>query len=415
MKRLFIIYCVFIFPLVSLAKISITEVMYNPKGSDKNKEWIEVINLDSDIEIKTGKRGWRIFDGKNYRILKGENTIIRKGEIFLFVKDKNIFKSEYNLDPSIKIFETAISLNNKEGTIKILDENKNVLAEFYYNSSMGGNGNGFSLINENGNIKEGRIEKGTPGIYPEPEVQGLNLNESRTKEDKKQTENNPQYLKENEIKEVELNKKEVLNEDVNKGNQEIKEKPIYLIINEFLPNLEGKDEEEFIEIFNPSDDFINLEKVALKVGSKKIKLSGVIAPKEYKVLSKKEFNFSIRNKGEEISLLDENGKEIFYIKYEGKTKENRSFARDENGRWDWTIPTPGKPNIFLLEDNKEKEDFLFYNRQVLQNTNKSKEEEVINFPTTSLKSSLININAKILFIGLVLSLLLGGVLVLFLK
>ena len=137
--NLFLFFCIF-YPLTIKAQILITEVMYNPEGNDDDREWIEAINLGENINVKTGKNGWRIFDGKN-RILKGENFTWNKNEIIIFVQDINKFLNEY---PQVrnKLVEVSFYLKNKEGEIKIIDENKNVLAEFKYNSNIGGNNNG---------------------------------------------------------------------------------------------------------------------------------------------------------------------------------------------------------------------------------------------------------------------------------
>lgn len=423
---LFLFLLILILPLPLHARILITEVMYNVKGSDNEREWIEVINLGPDIEVKTGRNGWKLFDGKKNRILKGENFIFKKGEVLLFVNNRKTFESEYAINPNIKLIECSFVLNNKGGIIKILDENKNVLAEFPYDPSLGGNGNNFSLINENGFIKEGRIEKGSPGIYPEPEDQKLIVNnlekveKNKTLSDQIVTTTINLFDNTKEGDEDDSAKESMGETNSNQTKDSTKQENLYhmLIINEFFPNPKGKDEKEFIEIFNPNNQEINLEEIILKVGNKKIKLSGTIKPQEYKVFTKEDFKFNIRNKGEEISLLsDKNNKEIFYIKYEGKSYEDKSFARDDNGQWSWTIPTPGKPNVFLKEDNiKEKEEMnenqvLFYNEGYFESDEEKNPSDIKNMNfSANLKSNIFSSNIKPLFIGFFLSLLIAGAL-----
>ena len=358
----------FLVPLFSFSQIYITEAMYNPKGNDKDREWIEMINLGNDIEVKSGKSGWRIFDGKNYRVLKGDNFVWKKNEIVLFVRNKNTILSEYNNLPNVKLVESSFSLNNKGATIRITDENKRTLGEFTYTSSIGGNGNGYSLIYDNGVIKEGKIKGGTPGIYPEP------IFANEIGENKKPETNNLNTTNINKGVEIATTNKEEIPQDIFKENKNenlsstntentknedyknFEEKKVYLTITEFLPNPKGKDEEEFIEIYNQEDFKQKLDNVILVVGDKKIKLKGEINPGEYKAFYKKDLNFNIRNKGEEISLMDSEGNEIFYIKYEGKAPEGLSFSRDEFGKWHWTIPTPNRANIIskIIEEDKNK-------------------------------------------------------------
>lgn len=412
-KIIFLIFILFILfiPFISYAKLLISEVMYNPKGNDVEREWIEVVNLGPDIEIKTGKNGWRLFDGKKNRILKDENFVLRKNEIVLFVKNKNSFLHEYPNCSNIKVVESSFSLNNKEGVIKIIDENKNILAEFHYNKNLGGNGNGFSLINENGYIKEGNIEKGTPGVFPEP----IKEIEENKKQSIEKIEENKNHMIQSESSSKEIATTSFDEKDEERQNLNKSSKKIYLMINEFFPNPKGKDEDEFIEIYNPLNDIQNLENLILKVGDRKFKMKGVINPKEYKVLDKKEIGFSIRNKGEEISLLDENDSEIFYIKYQGNAPENKSFSRDDNGKWAWTIPTPGKANIFFEEDDLKKEEVKFSDKNIVNENLENSKKEINKF-STSLRSNIFkNINTNFLFLGILISLFLAGILVLLLK
>jgi len=127
-----------------------------------------------------------------------------------------------------------------------------------------------------------------------------------------------------------------------------------LIISEFLPNPEGNDEgKEFVEIFNYGDEAVDLDNFILEIGKKKIDLKGRIEPKEYFVISNKENNFYIRNHGETLKLYFDK-QEIFSVSYEGKAPEGKSFSRKEDGKWEFTEPTPGKENIFI---NKSEDSF----------------------------------------------------------
>jgi hypothetical protein len=144
-----------------------------------------------------------------------------------------------------------------------------------------------------------------------------------------------------------------------------------LVINEFLPNPDGRDENrEFIELYNECDKKLNLDGLTLKVGRFKLKLSGEIKEREFKVLRNSDYRFYIRNSGEEISLLKD--KETLYkISYSGKAPEGLSFSRNEE-EWFWTLPTPGREN--------EKESYQENNLKVEESkevkVNKSSKEEI---------------------------------------
>ena len=414
-------------PLITNSQILITEVMYNPEGDDSGREWIEAINLGESINVKTNKNGWRIFDGKN-RILKGENFIWNKNEIIIFVQNINKFLSEY---PNVKnkLIEASFYLKNKEGTIKIIDENKNVLAEFSYNSNLGGNGNGYSLIYENGQIIEGRTYKGSPGIYPEPtqrtEKQKENEDTLSTQAiidlPTKTLESSIQINKSSEINSSSETKNKdqasSISQNSSIGTSSISEGKYTLLITEFLPNLKGKDEGEFVEIYNYGDEKIDLINVYLVIGNKKYKLYGEIQPKEYKVFYNTELNFNIKNSGDTLKLVDSKNNIIFSISYSGKSKEGKSFARDNSGNWKWANPSPAKENIFAMEDE------ILINKETNKGENLKSDstnyENIENINSENLaqinKNYLSLNNLQVLIIGLFLSIILSIIFLLFFK
>jgi len=355
-----------LYSLTAQAQILITEIMYNPEGNDEDREWIEAINLGESINIKTGKQGWRIFDGKN-RILKGNNLTWHKGEIIIFVQNANKFLSEY---PEVKnkLIESSFYLKNDEGVIKIIEDNKNVLAEFKYNSNLGGNGNGYSLIYENGQVIEGRTYKGSPGIYPEPsqrtEKPKNNTYTYQTVSSSQQTTLNTtssQQIIQNETNQPTTSKESLKEENKTTSTfsnisqtTPTNSEEYTLLITEFLPNLKGKDMGEFVEIYNYGYKEVDLSKIYLVIGNRKYKLYGNIKPQSYKVFYNTELNFNIRNSGDTLKLMDGKNNIIFSISYYGKSKEDKSFARDDSGNWKWTNPMPGEKNIFLKEEPQSK-------------------------------------------------------------
>lgn len=417
-----------VLPSLASAQILITEVMYNPEGDDRDREWFEAINLGKELDVQTGRNGWRIYDGNN-RLIKGENFIWQRQEVIIFVQDKNKFLSEYPQANLCRILESSFTLKNKGSEIKILDKNKNVLAEFRYNNSFGGNGNGYSLIFENGVLREGNFKRGTPCNYPEPF-------EEKNKEEKKYEEpkveniskiENIQVPSSSEV--LSLNKETSRAENLKEENKVIKNEIakdseiIYanLLISEFFPNQKGKDENEFIEIYNGSDNEIDLSKFDLKIGGKSYKLWGTILPQSFRVFYKKDLNFNIRNNGEDISLLLDGKKEVFYIKYVGKAPEGKSFARDKDGNWKWTTPTPGQENIFVSPketklSSYEKEE-RYSQRNGIENFSNLVEDlnnknSYSPYPTAN---TLKFLDFKILLIGSLLALILSGLIVYFLK
>jgi len=361
------------------AQIIISEIMYNNKGEDNN-EWIELINLGHPIEFYGGKEGWRLSINNKNHIFKIDKFFWNTNEVIVITKNKEAFNSKY---PGInkRIIYSSFNLPNKGGLIKILDKDKNILTSLKYSSNIGGNGNGYSLIFDDNKLRQGNFLDGTPGIYPEPPIlnsnnNNINTNNSELKNnDKKKS--NEKYIENDKNKneddlssekllsfifdrlqntkiepEISSNYKKLGKTETIDNYQQAK----YLIINEFLPNNKGKDTNEFVEILNLGDEEIDFDKtpIFLKIGNKKIKLSGKIKPKEFLVIKNSNYKFNIRNNSEELSLIDNNNKEIFYIKYSGKSPQDLSFSRKNNKEWHWTKPTPGEENIFLDNNNQHK-------------------------------------------------------------
>ncbi len=132
-----------------------------------------------------------------------------------------------------------------------------------------------------------------------------------------------------------------------------------ILMTEFLPNPKGKDDQEWIEIFNVGEKEVDLEGWFLDDidgGSKpyRIKEKTIILPGEYLVFDRKETKIALNNNFDSVRILDPEGNLFFEIAYE-KAKEGFSYALDENGDWHWTnILTPGKKNLFSEESVEEK-------------------------------------------------------------
>jgi len=129
----------------------------------------------------------------------------------------------------------------------------------------------------------------------------------------------------------------------------IKVKPQQIIINEFIPNPEGKDEEnEWIEIYNGSDSITDISGWQLDDedgGSKPFIFpeNTLIAPKNYLVFSRQITKIALNNDKDSVRLLLAEGVVFQEINYE-KPKQGQSSARTDEG-FVWSVPTPGMANI----------------------------------------------------------------------
>ncbi len=121
-----------------------------------------------------------------------------------------------------------------------------------------------------------------------------------------------------------------------------------LDISEILPNPSGADaENEFIELYNPNDQAIDLTgyKLAVKSSHYLIK-NRVIGAKSYLALYRPDTKITLNNTGDTLRLYDPAGRIISQVGYQ-KTFSDLSLALASNGQFRWTnFITPGRANIF---------------------------------------------------------------------
>lgn len=126
MKKITVLLVVFLsWVNVVNASLEITEIMYDPEGSDTNREWIKLYNDgDKDIKIIGGqtKASWRISGGESKESLHyiNEDLNIGPNEYAVITKNKDIFNQEYSSFSGL-VTTASISLNNTSGIVKIWD------------------------------------------------------------------------------------------------------------------------------------------------------------------------------------------------------------------------------------------------------------------------------------------------------
>lgn len=130
-------------------------------------------------------------------------------------------------------------------------------------------------------------------------------------------------------------------------------KDAQIYISEFLPNPQGDETGEWIEIYNNENTKINLINWIIddeEGGSKPYKISRdlFIEAKNYLLLKRTETKIALNNEGDEVRLFNPDNKIISSVNYL-KAPENYSYALDENQKWQWTeILTPLEENIISL-------------------------------------------------------------------
>ncbi len=135
-----------------------------------------------------------------------------------------------------------------------------------------------------------------------------------------------------------------------KGNSLLK-------ISEILPNPVGKDaDNEFIEIFNASENSVSLQGFSLSDKSGKIFLltsSGnvEISGNSYLVFPYSQTKITLNNSDEEVFLKNENGEVVSAAIFSGASPEGQSFSLFGNG-YQWTESvTNGEENILQISSS----------------------------------------------------------------
>ena len=147
---LFIAFCILtLLTCVTNAQVSITEVMYNPSGGDKGKEYIEVINSgNSNFDLTSLKL---IASGTTKRSIKVHtNGVFGVGDIAVIVADPQAFLDNYpNYGGGVYDTSSYSLLNSGVHNIEIVSLDGRVVGETIssvtYETSLGGNGDGMSI------------------------------------------------------------------------------------------------------------------------------------------------------------------------------------------------------------------------------------------------------------------------------
>ncbi len=129
----------------TFGQIHITEVMYDPSGSDTGREWVEVQNIGgSTIDFTT----WKFFEANvNHGIdqIDGYSVELNPGEYGIVVSDKAKFLVDF---PNFvgKIFKSSFSLSNSGENVAFKAESPgSIIDQYLYDVSLGAAGDGNSL------------------------------------------------------------------------------------------------------------------------------------------------------------------------------------------------------------------------------------------------------------------------------
>ncbi|PCI29102.1 hypothetical protein COB55_02830 [Candidatus Wolfebacteria bacterium] len=159
-KKIIVSFIFLCAPLVGLAQVDITEVMYDLEGSDGGHEWIEIFNSGSEQIAITE---WKFFEANtNHRISAVEGGIetITPGEYAVIADNIDKFNAD-NPTYTGLLFDSAFSLSNTGETIIIRDPDLVDSDVFTYTSDIGAKGDGQSLHKVNGVVSARVVSLGS--------------------------------------------------------------------------------------------------------------------------------------------------------------------------------------------------------------------------------------------------------------
>lgn len=276
--------------------LHITEIMYDPAGSDTKNEWLELKNTGAGaVEIIGGSiaAAWRLFDGVNHTF--STSTSLGPGEYCVAVQDEATFLSSYPLYGG-KILQSSFTLTNSSGTVGLRVGSDGILwSEINYDNDWGGGGNGKTLEKKDEagaftqeNWQESPFTGGTPGAWQSTEpVDSTPVLASST----------PELPEETASSTVPAAPAPAI--------EEIK-------INEIYPIPAASAEKEWVELFNPTSSTINLAGWFLLDNSSTTSLEGEVLASGFLVV---EFSSRLNNSGDRLILKDSDGEIMDQVTY----------------------------------------------------------------------------------------------------
>lgn len=179
MKLKFLFLCALLVPFAANAGIYISEIMYDPEGSDSDKEWVEVVNVGTSpvdlSEYRIGKGG---VDDYKISYLSGKQKIDQDETAIIALVSSDPSKTPgYFSSLSANLFASASlsSFTNSGGTIVLKNKDRQNVDSVTYDKNIGASGDGNSLQK---NDNKWIAQKPSPGYVSTLASVSLNQNNS---------------------------------------------------------------------------------------------------------------------------------------------------------------------------------------------------------------------------------------------
>jgi hypothetical protein len=329
----------FLAPARSISAESLLIAEVQIAGESANNDFIKIYNPgNNDLDITGFKLRKRSSSGSesSIRVFPKDSKVLAKN-YFLWTNSEGNFASSIGANISSK---TTLARNN---SIAILDPDGQILDSLAWGESQNPFAEGQPFL-ENPEANQKLERKQSNNIYQDTDnnIQDFYLDPIR-----------------NNISNGANPPSDSENQSSIEENQS-KDYPENILINEILPSPLGSDEkEEWIEISNQNNFEVDLsgwqlsDKVG-KITTYNIPEGTKISPLGFLVFDRPSTKIVLNNDGDSVSLSQPDGKLVETINY-GKAPQNQSFARQDS-TWTWTTTlTPGKSNVITEQETEDKE------------------------------------------------------------
>ncbi len=150
-KKAFIISFIIglLIPFLASAQIKISEIMYDPAGSDTKREWIEVYNAGTAaIDLSTY---FFLENNVFHKLVAQAGSMLPSGAYAIIVDSVAEVLADYTGFAGL-VFDSAFSLNNTGEPLVMADAQKITVDSFSYTADMGAAGDGNSLQITDGKV-----------------------------------------------------------------------------------------------------------------------------------------------------------------------------------------------------------------------------------------------------------------------
>ncbi len=166
---LFIFSFIFLLNWSSANALIISEIQFDPSGTDSDREWLEVYN-DESATIDFSK--YKFFEnGENHGLTALGSSSLLPGEYTLIIQDLTEFNKDFPSN-TFKLFKSSFNLLNTGEALSIKNNSGTVVDSYTYNPGVTNSGNGYSEQLVSGSWGTGLPTPGAANVFSTPPSAG---------------------------------------------------------------------------------------------------------------------------------------------------------------------------------------------------------------------------------------------------